>query len=77
MVTSKKKILDLEKKVLDASAHLDSALGQLGAAASEILGYEVVADICNGDEIEFREVGDNGVEDAFSCIRIEEVIDKI
>ena len=77
MATSKKKILDLEKKVLGTFIQLQSALGQLGAAASEILGYEVVADICNGNEIEFREVGDNGVEDAFSCIRIEEIIDKI
>lgn len=77
MATSKKKILYLEKKALDAFVRLQSALGQLGAAASEILGYEVVADICNGEEIEFREVCDNGVADAFSCIRLEEIMEKI
>lgn len=77
MAILKKKILDLEKKVLDASGRLESALGELGAAASEILGYEVVADICNGEEIEIREVCDNGVADAFSCIKIEDIIDKI
>ena len=77
MVTSKKKILHLEKKVLDASAELSSALGQLGAAASEILGYEVVAEICNGGEIEFREVDSDGIADSFSCILIEEILGKI
>ena len=74
---TKKKILSLEKKALDTFIQLQSALGQLGAAASDILGYEVVADLCNGEEIEFREVCDNGVADTFSCIRIEEIIDKI
>ena len=67
----------LQDKCLQKSSELTGALGLLGSAASEILGYEVVADICNGEEIEFREVDDYGVADADSTIYIEELIDII
>ncbi len=67
----------LEKKVYDYESKLSGSLEELAIAASLALGYEVVADLCKGNEIEFRVYDDNGVPDADSCIKIEEVIAKI
>lgn len=67
----------LEQKVYDYESRLKGSLEELAKAASLILGYEVVADFCHGNEIEFRVYGDNDVPDADSCIRMEEVIAKI
>lgn len=67
----------LEENCLNIANRLYCSLQQLAIAASEILGYEVVADICEGEEIEFRRVAEDGVADAFSCIRMEEIIDRL
>lgn len=64
----------LEDNVYLSSAKLNRALSELGRAASEILGYEVVADLCGGDEIEFRSVGEHDAVDDFACIRIEDIL---
>lgn len=50
-------------KVLSANIALSRELQQLGIIASEILGAEYVANICNGAEIEFRPVGRDGIAD--------------
>lgn len=67
----------LEENCLNNANRLSSSLQLLAAAASEILGYEVVADIYEGEEIEFRRVAEDGVADAFSCIRMEEIIEQL
>lgn len=67
----------LEKKVYDYESKLNGSLEGLAIAASLVLGYEVVADLCHGNEIEFRVYGDNDVPDTDSCIKMEEVIAKI
>lgn len=72
-----KELCRIENKVYDLSASLMCQLRILGKAASEILGYQVDADLCNGNEIEFRTVGEDGIADTNSCIRMEEVIDKL
>ena len=76
MIT-KKKILRAEQLCYDYSNDLTNALGTLARMASEVLGYEVVADICNGDEIEFRTMIDDGVADDDIAIRMEDIISKI
>ena len=62
-----------EEKVLDASTKLSFALGHLSSIASEIYGEELQADLCNGDEIEFRRIDEHGFVDDFDCIRIEDL----
>lgn len=67
-----KTLKKLEDDCFKASIKLSFTLERLGEAASDILGYEVKADLCGGDEIEFRLP-----DDAFSTIRIEDVLAKI
>lgn len=77
IVITVKELCRIENKVYDLSASLTAQLEILGKAASEILGYQVVADLCNGEEIEFRIVEKEDIADSNSCIRMEEVIDKL
>ena len=72
-----KELCRIENKVYDLSASLSAQLGILGRVASEILGYQVDAELCHGDELEFRVVEKDGIIDPDSCIRMEEVIDKL
>ena len=67
----------LEENCLNIANRLSCSLQLLSSAASEILGYEVEAEICGGHEIELRRVAEDGVADAFSCIRMEEIIDRL
>lgn len=62
--------------VLTLSEKLTNALGTLGAIASELYGEELHADICAGDEIEFRHEDSFGYVDDMDCIRLEEIIDR-
>jgi hypothetical protein len=59
-------------QVLDASNRLNAAQQKLGRIASYLIGFEVVADICGGEEIEFRSINDDGPDD-YDCIRIEQI----
>ena len=61
-------------KVLSLNIDLSSKLQELGRAASERLGYDVVADLCNGGEIEFRRVMGDGVPDTDDCILLEDIL---
>lgn len=69
-----KQIINLNNKVLSLSIELSNKLQALARAASERLGYDVVADLCNGAEIEFRRVMDDGMPDTDSCIYLEDVL---
>lgn len=60
--------------VLSIEIELSSALQKLGLAVSERLGKDVIADLCNGGEIEFREILEDGTPDAMSCIMLEDVL---
>lgn len=71
-----KRIIYLSYRVQALSISLSSKLQELARAASERLGYEVVADLCNGGEIEFRRVMEDGVPDTDSCIRIEDILEQ-
>lgn len=73
---TKQELLKRYHSVLDLSNRLNIALQSLGAAASEFCGTEVVAEICNGEEIEFRRVNEEGIADAFNIISIEKILDK-
>lgn len=76
MIT-KKKMLRAEQLCYDYSNSLMSALEALASMASEVLGYEVVADICNGEEIEFRTVMNDSVANDDVAIRMEDIIEKL
>lgn len=69
-----KQIIKLNNNVLSLSIDLSSKLHELARATSERLGYDVVADLCNGGEIEFRRVMDDGVPDTDSCIYLEDIL---
>lgn len=74
---NKKKLIKLQDKCLSCENALNNALSELAIAASEILGYEVVADLCSGSEIEFRVIKDNDVPDSNSCIRMEDILSEL
>lgn len=59
-------------KVLVRSNELVIALNELSAMASEIYGEELIADICNGEEIEFRVNGD-----ADSILHIDDIVERL
>ena len=69
-----KQIIELSNEVLSISVDLTSKLQVLARVASERLGYDVVADLCNGEEIEFRRIMDDGIPDADSCILLEGIL---
>lgn len=69
-----KQIIKLSNKILSISSDLTSKLQELARIASEKLGYDVVADLCNGGEIEFRRIMDDGVPDTDSCILLEDIL---
>lgn len=69
----KQQIINTQK----ASQQLSFELGILGKMASVILGYGVECDICNGDELEFRKIEEDGVADSASHIYIEDVLAKL
>lgn len=47
-------IRELYNEVIRQKNNLNNAIEQLSKKASEIYGRELIADICNGFEIEFR-----------------------
>ena len=71
---TERKLLDIQDKVYMLSSRLTGMLDKLSVAASEVLGYEVYADLCGGDEIEFRTRGSDGWIDDCVCIRMEAVL---
>lgn len=77
IMTTVKQLSIIEQRIYKCSSELTGELEILGNIASEILGFEVIADICGGAEIEFRKVGKDGFYDAFSCIRMEDLMVKL
>ena len=69
-----RQIIKLNNQVLSLNIDLSSKLQELARAASARLGYDVVADLCNGAEIEFRRIMDDGVPDTDSCILLEDIL---
>lgn len=69
-----KQIINLNDKVLSLNIDLSNKLQKLAHAASERIGYDVIADLCNGAEIEFRRIMDDGVPDTDSCILLEDIL---
>ena len=59
---------------LRLSNRLSNKLQELSLAASERLGYDVVAVKYHGGEIEFRRIMEDGYPDPNSCILIEDVL---
>ena len=71
MITKEQRqaISEQEKNCNDAWHKFDLEMQKLSQIATKIYGKELVADMCEGGEIEFRVNGDN-----FSCLRIEDII---
>ena len=71
MITKEQRqaISEQEKNFNDAWHKFDLEMQKLSQIATKIYGKELVADMCEGGEIEFRVNGDN-----FSCLRIEDII---
>lgn len=69
---------DLNKayeKALDCENKLMGALEKLSAIASDLYGEELLANICNGSEIEFRtEYDPDGLHSI--SLRIEDIIER-
>lgn len=61
------------QSALNASIRLSNSLQQISVAASHLYGEELDAEICAGDEIEFRTANDpdgiNGI-----ALRIEDIL---
>ncbi|MBQ2177438.1 MAG: hypothetical protein II453_21095 [Alphaproteobacteria bacterium] len=74
---TKSEIKKAYAKCLQKSNELELAMQSLSAKVSQALGVEYVADICNGDEIEFSRLDEYGLADASDCVRIEEILEKL
>lgn len=82
-MTDNQKIAALKRaytRASDACLEMSNALQTLGALASGMLGYKVLADYCGGGEIEFRPCSEKGgyddIED-MKAIRLEEIITEL
>ena len=73
MVTEKQ-LMSAYNKVLNYTNKLSGALGELGKLVSLIYNEEITANLCNGDEVEFRHVFGH---DNTNAIQIEDVIQKL
>lgn len=76
MTATIKELNKAYEKALDCENELMRALEKLSVIASDLYGQELVANICNGWEIEFRTEYDP---DGFKSIsiRIEDIIERI
>ena len=74
---TERKIKSLLSKCYDAEAKLNGALSELAVAASEVLGFDVNADLCAGNEIEFRRIDKFGLTDSDSFIYMEDILSKL
>ena len=63
------------QKALDASRMLSNSLQYLSIAASRLYGEELEAEICAGDEIEFRTANDPDGLNSIS-LKIEDILGK-
>ena len=75
-MATKKQLVNAVNKTIDYHIKLSIALQKLSEIASELYGENLTADICGGGEIEFR-TDLNGYPDAMSCIRLEDILEKI
>lgn len=68
---------EVYRNSIDLQRRLSFSMQKLGVMASKIYGEELVADMCNGNEVEFRHVVEGeGFVDDFDCIRVEDVINR-
>ena len=73
-MATEKTLLRLYEKVLKHEREMMGALEMLSVAASSLYGEELIANICNGSEIEFRTAEDpDGLQD--TSLRLEDIID--
>lgn len=74
---TRKEVQKAYDKVINAIATLNSATDELSIVASKFTGVDLRADVCNGNEIEFRTRDDKGEWDAFSCVRLDDIINDV
>lgn len=73
-MTKKEQLLLAYKKVERTESKLMLLTQELSRIASEYLGFDVDAQLCNGSEIEFRIVCKDGVSDDKSTICLEDIL---
>lgn len=74
-----KRILEAYNKCLKAKNSFLAAQENLTKVASELLGVDIIAEICGGGEVEFRRVKGKGADryvDDYDTLRIEDLIKK-
>ena len=72
-----KEFYKVYNQTLKASRTLSMCLQELGMIASELYGERLRADICTGDEIEFRRCDEGGQAiDDMECIDAMEILEK-
>ncbi len=72
-----KKLTQAYNLALYDANRLSLSLQALGKIASDIYGEELVADLCGGEEIEFRHILGDDVPDSYDIIRIEDLYNKL
>lgn len=74
---TKQAVMRAYDRVMSAIVTLNHETQALGAVVSAYTGVDLRADICDGSEIEFRTRDDKGEWDAFSCIRLDDIVDNV
>ena len=67
-------VIGLCGKVREKAIDLQSYLVRLSEAASNLYGEELIADLCGGNEIEFRRKDKSGFTDDYDCLRLDDVL---
>lgn len=76
-MATKKSFLKAFEAFQKAEVVMAAKKDALAIMASDVLGYEVVADLVNEADIEFRRVLPDGSIDSFDLVRIEDVLSKL
>lgn len=71
---TERQLREVENRVYRYSHLMEGALTRLAEMATDILGYEVHADICGGGEIEFRPLDRYGYVEDMECIRMDDIL---
>lgn len=74
---TKKDVLKAYDRLMRALAEVNNAQGDLARVASAYTGVDLIADVCSGCEVEFRTKDDKGEWDAFSCVRLDDIINDV
>lgn len=72
---TKQAVMKAYDELFNALQNMMNAQQKLSAIVSEYYGKNICADVCNGFEVEFRTIDENGDCDDFTHLTIDDILD--